>query len=361
MNLEMLAFIAVTVLLLFVVTLVLLVKLGFYTTLETGNIKYINHGETLWKIIADVPGKIVSGQNKLVNGNFNKNWLNERFGLYWVGIPGIASVESFKIQKKKELEITKGKPPVEWIHDSGSVEVDSLRATFPRPFLLMDVELGNRVQVTLLVVAMFEVVDAFIPVPRLKGDFFGNTGSTLKSAVDDILKGFMSIDDFILATKGEGGILKVLENSTLNGKVVISEFNKKLEQQVGLHLIGASIPDYEASDKEIQKAMNQKSIAKMNADAVVETALGHAKDVEIRSTADAEARKRLAKARGVEVQQTVTRLKLRGSDPTVVSRAAADILTMEAVAGTQLTTLVTDATKAVVPVGGSGQPTKEKN
>ncbi len=256
-GIEATSWVLFTVVSVFVLVVVLLVKLGFYTTLDTGNIKYIYRGETLLRIIADVPGKIVRG-HKLVRGVAKKSWLQKWFGLYYVGIPGIASVRHFNIKKKKEVEITEGKSPIDWIEDSGSVEVDSLRARFPRPFLLVNVELGDRQTVTLLVVVMLEVVDAYIPVPQLKGDFFGNTASTLRAAIDDILKAIESMDAFIAVTKGEGGVLSPMENSTLaNGEIVVSAFNKKLEQQVGLHLVGAAIADWDPSDKAIREAMNK--------------------------------------------------------------------------------------------------------
>jgi len=347
---EIVSFIIVTA-----ISFVVLILVLFYAKLETGNIMYIYHGDTLWKTISDVRGKKVDGHKlvDLMSGEDEKNWLAKHFGLYYVGTPGIASVKRFKIQKKKEREITTGRPPGEWIEDLGSVEVNSLRAAFPRPFLLLGVELGDRQMVDLLVVCKAVVRDTYPPVPELKGDFFGNFGSTVKAAVDDILKGIPSMDAFVLSTKGEGGILSPLEDHT-------GPFNEALEKQVGLHVVGATIPAWTPSDPAIRAAMNRKFIAEREKEAVIVAASAYFERVGKETEADANRIRALAEAREVEVSATVRGLVLPSSDPTVVSRAAADILEMQAATGehSQITTLVqrgSNSNTAVVVPGKEGK------
>ena len=331
-------------------TLIKFVVKKWFTPLETGNIKHIYRGDTLRKIIADVRGKKLVG-HKLVPGTEEKTWYN-KLGLYWMGIsiPGISevTVKKFKIEKKKEEEKTEGKESTEWIKDLGSAEVDSLRATFPRPFLLTNVELGDRQTVTLLVVTMLDVVDADIPVPRLKGDFFGNTSSTLRAAINDILKSIPSMEDFVKAPKGEGGILSELENSATG---TISNFNQKLEKQVGLHLVGAAISEWDPSDEKIREAMNLKFIAEKQQETEIIAAETYKKQLGITNEADALAAERLAKARGIRVKETLEALASKGANAESLVQAAAKILQAESLVN--LTTYVEGGgASAVVPIGG---------
>src|SRR3989344_4809477 len=115
----------------------------FFTLLESGNIKYIYFGDTLRRIIADVRGKKLDG-HQLVDGEEERSFVEKTFRLYWVGVPLIASVKRFTIKPRKEWEETAGKAPTEWIRDFPAREVTSLRYAFPRPYLLMEVELGDR-------------------------------------------------------------------------------------------------------------------------------------------------------------------------------------------------------------------------
>ena len=328
-----------------------------FTKLETGNIVYIYYGETLHRVIADVHGKKLSGW-KLVSGTQHKNWLN-RFGLYWIGFPPFARVQKFNISKKKETEELMNKPATEWIEDSGKAEVSSLRAFFPRPFLMSKVELNDRQTVTLLLVCMFEVADVYIPVPRLKGDFFGNTFSTLSSSVIDILRNINSMDDFVAAPKGEkGGILESLTEE--NG-----DFNKYLEGQVGLHLVGIAISAWEPSDPAVRKAMNDKFIAEREKERTIIEAEAYQIQVETRTKADTERIESLgkAKAQAVEfmasaqrniVRATVESLVLPQSNPDIVTRSAAEVLAVQAASGpdSKLTTYVGGGNDHPVVVGG---------
>lgn len=314
----------------------------FFTRLESGNIKYIYRGDTLRKIIADVRGKTVQGF-KLVNGEGGKTWIQRKLGIYWIGFPPFASVKKFKIKRRKEHEELAGKSSTEWIRDLGELEVDSLRAVFPRPFLLTEVELQDRQTVDLLVVAKFVVVDAYIPIPELKGEFFELAGSVLKGAIIDILENQGTMEDFIAANKGEGGILEAL--------IKKPEFNQALEKRVGLHLVGITIPQWDPSDPEIREALAKKFKAEKDREAKLVEADTYSQERAIKSTADLNAEKKLAAARGLHVKAVRQNLATKGVSGEALVKAAADVLRAEA--QPNLTTLV-DGTNAsaVVPVGG---------
>jgi hypothetical protein len=112
-----------------------------FTRLGSGDIKFIMRGDSLIKMIHNVQGK------KLVNGRFengieSKSWLNEKVGIWWIGIPPWSSVHQFEI--KKEKENPSGITPETWITVGEKVSVDNLRFTFPRPFVMRAVELKDR-------------------------------------------------------------------------------------------------------------------------------------------------------------------------------------------------------------------------
>lgn len=322
----------------------------FFTLLESGNIKYIYHGDTLWKVIADVKGKRVEGHT-LVPGTENRQWWEKWLGIYWVGIPPFASVRRFKLTPRKEQEELAGKPMEEWIEEKPPIEVDSLRAAFPRPFLLPDAELKDRQTVHVLVVGKFVVVNTYIPVPELKGKFFELLSSTLQGAVVDILKG-LDMDAFKDAPKGEGGILEVL---TKDPSDPAGAFNRALEKRVGLHLVGATIPQWDPSDKSVRAAMNKAFMAEKDREATLVQADAYRQRVAIETEADAKRIADLGTARKTQVEALVTAIASTGAEKADVVKSVTRVLEMDAAAGreSKLTTLVAGGEAIpVVPVGG---------
>ena len=320
----------------------------FWTQLESGDIKFIMHGETLHKIIYDVRGF------KLIDGKFSPTTPEEEtqkshpwFGFYWIGIPPFASVHHFPITKERENPA--GKTPEEWIErDVGEESVSSLRFTLPRSYVLLNVELGDRTPINVLVVAKFQVVTPYIPVFLFKGKFFENAGGIIRATISDILKGY-TLDQLVAAEKGEvGGIL-------VGMKLPDSEFNGELIKQVGLRLVGISIPQYDPSDDALRKAMNARIVAKKEAEGLVAVARGHAAQLKIRVEADAKAAERLAIARGALVRATLIQLQVSGASGDVLAQTTASALRAESLAGptSKIITLVEGSAPVVVPVGGN--------
>ena len=309
-----------------------LAKVGwFFTLLESGDIEFVMYGETLHKIIYDVRGfELVDNELIPTATQQKRPWL----GLYWVGIPPFASIHRFPIVKERENPV--GETPEQWIdRDEEEKLVSSLRFTFPRPYVLRSVELGDRTPVDVLIIAKFEVVNPYIPVFNFKGKFFENAGGMIRAAVNDILKRF-SLDEFIAAEKGEvGGILSGMKDPS-------GVFNQELIRQVGLRLVGISIPKYDPSDRAVREAMNAQVIAQEEA-----------KAVGVRAEANASAQERLAVARGAQIRETVKALTTSGGNPDVIARGAADVLEMEAAAGesSKITMVVKGGTPLVIPVG----------
>lgn len=322
----------------------------WFTHLESGNIKFVMYGQTLHKIIHNVKGYKLNNKGEFEQTTNSP--IKPPLGLYWIGIYPFARVHTFSILKERENPT--GKNVGDWItRDKEGTIVSSLRFTFPRPYTLEKVELGDRIPVDLLVVAKFEVVDPYKLIFFFKGKFFENAGASLRATVSDILKGTpatpLTLDDFVKADKGEAtGILSTMKDPT-------GSFNTELVKQVGLRLVGIAIPQYDPSDSAVRDAMNAQTIAEEKAKGLVAEATGHAKQLAIRVEADAKAKERMAQARGVEIKETVAALAASTGNPDIVARGAADILEMEAAAGekSSITTIVKGTgASPVLPIGG---------
>jgi hypothetical protein len=315
----------------------------FFTCVESGNIKFITRGNSLAKIVHDVKGmKLENGL--LIPGTERKWFWNTRFGLWWVGFPPFSRVHTFPITKERENP--EGKTSEDWIdRDDDEAVISSLRFTFPRPYVLKDVELADRIPIDLLVIAKFEVVNPYIPVFNFKGKFFENAGADLRGAVIDIVKG-LTLDAFIDAPKGEtGGILETMKNPT-------GSFNLELIKQVGLKLVGISIPQYDSSDKKVRAAMNAQTVAEEEAKGKIAEANGYATQLAIRAEADGKAKERLAAAEGVRVKEIMNQLKISNASPDALVQTMGTILEAEALTGetSKLTTLVKGNAPVVVPI-----------
>ena len=314
-----------------------LAKLGyFYTTLESGDIKFLMRGETLHSTIYDLPaGKDIPCVNK--GKGFKKSSFNKRYGLYWVGIPPFARVHSFPITKERENPT--GKKVQDWIlRDPQETVVSSLRFVFPRPFVLEAVELADRTPIDLLVICKFEVVDPYLPVFIFKGRFAENASGIIRSAVVDSLKEF-NLDSFIGAPKDEvNGILCHMKKD--------GPFNDTLKEQVGIRLVGISIPQYDPHDDsgKLREAMNAQIIAQEEAKAVKAKAQGYKEGRYLEAEADANYETLLAEARGARVR--ATREALAGDE------ATARVLQAEALPN--LRTLVEGGGKAITAISTEG-------
>lgn len=294
----------------------------FFTRLETGDIKFIDSGSSLHRIIYDTPGFELDKNNMFIPSTAKRS--HPWFGLYWVGIPPFRKIHKFTIVKERENP--SGTNVENWITKGKEEEVSSLRFTFPRPYAFPKVELGDKdpVAIDVLAVSKFEVVDPIKLVYKLKGKFFENAGGIINAAVGDRLNDF-TLKDFIDEDKGEvNGILSHLKDPT-------GGFNKALIEQVGLRQVGIAMR-YDPSNEKVREAMEAKTIA---------VAQGEAK----KATAEAEKEvlKSLAQGRQAYVAATVAGF---GGD----NVAATNVLMAEEQPG--LTTRVDGGATTVVPVGG---------
>lgn len=295
----------------------------FFTRLETGDIKFIDSGSSLHKIIYDTPGFELDENKKFVPSTTKRS--HPWFGLYWIGIPPFRKIHKFTITKERENP--SGKGVEDWIIKGKEEEVSSLRFTFPRPYGFPKVELGdeNPVAVDLLAVSKFRVVDPVKPVYGLKGKFFENAGGIVRAGVADTANNY-TFDGFIKEDKGETGQMFASLRDPAGA------FNKALIEQVGLCQDGIAV-SYDPANQALRDAMEAKTIAFANGEAIKVTADAKAYETEKAGTAAANVRKAMIKATvdgfggfipaaqevlAKEAQPNVTTTVVGGATPAVV-------------------------------------------
>ncbi len=227
-----------------------------WTTMETGDIKFIVHGETLSRVICDIPGFDVDENDGWRIKETKEKPKKPPFGLYRVGIPGLSSIHNFTITKDKENP--DGTTKDDWIIKGDPVKVFSLRFTFPRPYVFPKIELRGEKPVAfdLFISARFQVVDPVKMVFGLKGKFFENAYGILKAGIGDIVNDYTP-ESFLSKDKGEG------EDSMFSPLKGESPFNKALIEQTGMRLVGISV-DADPTNKGLRDAMEAEEIAKLN-------------------------------------------------------------------------------------------------
>lgn len=314
-----------TVVSLFLLAYVLAKKDTLVTTLSTWEVKFIDHGETLHRIIHNTPGYKLDENNRFVPTTEKPK--RPFLGIYWVGIPPFASVRRFTISKERENPL--GTTVENWITRGEDEEVSSLRFYFPRPYVIPKVELGKvtPVSVDILAVSKFRVVDPVKMVYGLHGKFFENAAGIVKAGVGDILNDY-DLPRFIEANKGEDGDML----APLRGP---GSFNSALEKQIGMVQEGIAL-SYDPAHKALREAMEAKTIAIANGEA-------------IKATADATYHKNVREAQAKAMEREL-RIKATLSGFSGNAEAATKVLVAEA--RPNVTTEVTSGATPVVPIGG---------
>jgi regulator of protease activity HflC (stomatin/prohibitin superfamily) len=334
----------------------------FFTFPQSNAIKAVDIGKRFsgkW-ILGDLD-RDMDNDGKIIRANRDPSFLEKRVGPVWIGVFG--SVHTITIVK--EYENLSGKGPGNWITHGETKDMDFLKLEFPRPFVFTDIELKDRLTVSVKVVGKFEVVD---PKPAMYqfngGTLFTQIGSLLQGEVNDILKGF-DIDEFVQQPKGEtNGLLSQM-------KEPYSPFNQELIRQTGVRATGLCLNDYEPGDAEVLEAIRQQALAQKQGDAAVLAATKaqekqvidsekeynakvrqaeqEARTLEIQTQAQMASQNLLTEARATRVRETIRAFTVQGADPNTIAAAAAQVLTMEAATGPQ--------SKLNVLVEGGGLPT----
>jgi len=269
-----------------------------FTTVETGNIKFIDAGETNVKTYINIPGKVLRG-GVIVDGNSEKekSWLQKQYGLYWVGFSFLnRKVHTFPLVKERENpNITPETKPEKWIERDDPVEIDELRWQFPRPVLVPAVEFKDKIQGNLLVLVNFEVLVPNTPIYILKARFFEILASYVRIAVIGYCQ-TKTFNEFVTEVdKKDGGDMSraILDEV----KAGIEGLRKKSEEKVGITVTGLGVSQYDSTKPEAQQALEAAELATIQGLATIKKAEADAKALIVK--AEAEAKRKVIDAKGL--------------------------------------------------------------
>lgn len=270
----------------------------FYSFVKEGEIEFSVLGETLHKIWPNLRGyelkkdKVMIDLGKEKDGTTTTEtiWADRFFplpegketkkkflGLYWIGIPPYCKILEYTFswdrlitEASKKEEEAKGRTAEYtgigdlWVSHRSEL-LNSLYFRYTYPIVVKSVELKGQITIDIAFNVTIEVVVPVIPIFFLKGRWFLPFTAAFKGIISDCLKG-MELEDFAKMDKGNEFNLAIANN------------NELLISTTGMKSFQTNYIDYVISgSQEMIKAASAKKIAKLNAEAVVETAKGKAK------------------------------------------------------------------------------------
>ncbi|MFA7285481.1 MAG: hypothetical protein WC011_01375 [Candidatus Paceibacterota bacterium] len=277
-----------------------------FTTVESGNYKFIVIGETYSKTL-----------DPYTSFSF--------FGWYWIGISFLYKVHNFPINKYKVNPDRKPDEAKSWVVHEDGVIVDTLRKVVTLPILMEDVELKDRTKINLLLNVILEYRNPYIFVFDLKGNprpIISIIASKITNEVNKVanLTAFIDLD-----TSESADFFKGLLDENPANDDNLSDFNTLLLNKTGSIANSFNISEFNA-DRAILDAANKKAIAVLNAEA-----LG------IDAEANANYKRQDAVA---EIDSLIERLEKTGANPSEILKAVSDLKRSQAIEKTKTTTLV---------------------
>lgn len=288
-----------------IIGIVLVLFINF-TTVESGNYKFVVTGETY---------------NSTIDPETNVNF----FGWFWIGISFLYKIHTFPINKYKVNPDRKPEEAKSWvIHEDGFM-VDTLRKVVTLPILMEDVELKDRTKINLLLNVILEYRNPFIFVFELKGNPRPII-SIIASKITNKVNKEANLTDFIaLDTSESASFFKDLLDENLANEDKLSDFNTLLFKKTGAVANSINISEFNA-DRAIIEAANKKAIADLNAEAK-----------SIDATADANYKSKQTVA---EIDSLIERLEKTGASPAEVLKALTDLKRSQSIEKTGANTLV---------------------
>lgn len=276
-----------------------------FTFAPSGEIKFITSGESVTKVIVNVLGyehelkEDEIKKSESTRGRLIPEWLikwfkwvfpaNANWGLYFVSILyPIVRVYHYDFEcdvfegdeNQQEKDVEYG------VAHRNYRGVNSLYWKYPYPIVARDVEIGGNFRIKVKVRVTFEVVKPVYLIFNLHGDWFAPAVLKVIALIEAYSKEMQWEDFRVTAPDSQGE--KSLAYSIVNDN---GEKRKILEGSV--RIAEASLVKFDAAgaSEEQQKALVAVGIAKLNAQAVVETAMGKAKAIEAIGIAEGNALK----------------------------------------------------------------------
>jgi len=311
-----------------------------FTTLPTGQIKIIVAGESLVRVIANVPGYRVNKDNKIEAGEeipqelnpweYLLKFLETRWGIYYVSLlypfkgVFIYPLEREKLKKTFTVDKDSGQQVIkhEIVHIDPEL-VDSVYWHNPCPVRASDAELKGNLKISLTVQVVFEVKDPVYLAMTIGSRWMMIAQTAVVGFLENYVRK-MDINDF-----------RETDKSSQRSKLV-RELEKLVLLQDSIRIVQATYIGYDldASGQKVLEALQAQEIAKKIGEAKVETekmailaAEQTRKRIEIEAqaqaaktriegqgTADAELAIQTARAEGVKKRLTAVEGHTKGAE-----------------------------------------------
>jgi hypothetical protein len=150
-----------------------------FTTVPSGEIKFVVRGETLKKVLVNVPGYRLQG-DEIVPGDANQPLLARWLGVYWIGWWPIDHIYTFTVawehwkDKEKKDEIVPAQDSFTSYHFMHTYPIDALA-----------LELESTILVDIRISLIVRVVKPVIPIFLLKGLWFDQFKAAVIGAISD--------------------------------------------------------------------------------------------------------------------------------------------------------------------------------
>lgn len=315
-----------------------------FTTLPTGQIKIIVAGESLVRVIANIPGyrvsKEIGKENKIEAGEeipqalnpweYLLKFLETKWGIYYVSLlyPGkkvfIYPLEREKLKKTFIVDEKTGQQVIkhEIVHIDPEL-VDSIYWHNPCPVRASDAELKGNLKISLTVQVVFEVKDPVYLAMTIGGRWIMLAQTAVVGFLENYVRK-MDINDFRKKDKSS------------QGSQLVQQLEKLVLLQDAIRIVQATYIGYDldASGQEIVKTLQAQELAKKTGEANVEkermailAAEQTKKRIEIEAqaqaaktriegqgTAEAELALQTARAEGVKKRLTAVEGHSKGAD-----------------------------------------------
>lgn len=316
------------------------------TFAPTGEIKFIESGESVSRVIVNVPGKTYDfATDTIRDGATKSHWWTRHWGIVWVSLfYPLKKVHKYDFEYDElQAETDPKTKEVVYVmnhraYDDGNA-VNSLYWRYQYPVLAREVEIQGNFQIKVLVNVTFEVIKPVYLIFALKGNWMPFAVSAVSGFIEAYSKG-KNFDEFRMAVaddKTDGSLAKFLTGTLiLDGSVRIAE-----TKFVTFDLSGSS--------ETIRTANTNVAISEINGKAKAAEAKGDAEALVTSATARAQEIKLVGDA---EMAIFEKRAQIVGSNPATASVLAAEELS-EAIKVAKPQTLVLGK-GALMSLAGTG-------
>jgi hypothetical protein len=290
------------------------------TFAPTGEIKFIESGESVSKVIVNVPGKTYDFKTDTIQaGDTELHWWTKHWGLVWVSLfYPLKKVHKYDFEydelqaetdpRTKEVIYTM----VHRAYDDGNA-VNSLYWRYQYPVLARDIEIQGNFQIKVLVNVTLEVIKPVYLIFALKGNWMPFAVSAVSGFIEAYSKG-KSFDEFRMA---------VADNTT---KGSLAEF------LTGKLILDGSVRIAEAAFVTFDLSGSSETIRTANTAIEVGELNGKAKAAEAKGVAEATVTTATARAQEIELVGNAEmailekRARIVGSNPATAGVLAAEEL-----------------------------------